>query len=519
MTIDLLEMCRGAIPSDSWTSVLQGAIDHVHEAGVGTVHIPAGRFVTGPIQLKSRVALDLHVGALLVASANPEEYHAQKKIAHYGLSWISAEGADAVEVSGSGCLDGNAFNILQKLQHMLIPPGWDDFAFRLHGLRFIDCTDVTVRGIRIVNTSFWAFHLCDCKNVWIQGVSINNPVEDFCDNDPPVCLDDHVYHIINADGIDVDSCQNVRISDCNIRTSDDAICIKVTKTSKKRLCRNIVVTNCVLGTDESALKLGSETHGRFEDIVFSNCTVNYAGAAVACWLADGGVIDRWIVSNISVNLQPKVGGNVVYIRVYPRNAETISAGRMRNVFIQGVRASAPSAIYVAGSEDAIESLEIKDVALDIHGDYWPKTYEGALSKPIVHRDPPYPMPMWDQKRAPFDIYCRNILELKLSNIRLNWMKPEDSNWGSAIRCSHIKRLVLDRIEARASLGSNQADIRLRNIQKAEVRNLTSLPGSSTVFDIDAVQQMVCLGNDFTASRLLGIDESLASPSCNALPKG
>ena len=79
----------------------------------------------------------------------------------------------------------------------------------------------------------------------------------------------------NRDGIDVEACSNVMISDCDIYTCDDAICIKNGEgVAAVPVSRNITVTNCVLCTTCNALKIDSGVgQVRFENITFSNCAL------------------------------------------------------------------------------------------------------------------------------------------------------------------------------------------------------------------------------------------------------
>ena len=75
---------------------------------------------------------------------------------------------------------------------------------------------------------------------------------------------------VNADGLDINSCQKVRIKNCTIETGDDAI---VLKTRYSDPCKNVIVSNCTLSSSSTALKIGTESRGDFEDIVFENCKV------------------------------------------------------------------------------------------------------------------------------------------------------------------------------------------------------------------------------------------------------
>ena len=83
---------------------------------------------------------------------------------------------------------------------------------------------------------------------------------------------------INTDGIDLDGCQNVLISKCNIETGDDAICLTSDNPlgGSPRLARNIVVTNCIPTTCCNGFKIGTGSVGECENITFSNSVI-YTG--------------------------------------------------------------------------------------------------------------------------------------------------------------------------------------------------------------------------------------------------
>ena len=137
------------------------------------------------------------------------------------------------------------------------------------------------------DSPMWVQHYLDCEGVSIRDVTVRS----------------RVNH--NNDGIDIDGCRRVRISDCDIWSGDDAIVLKSTFAGP---CRDVTVTNCVISSNCNALKLGTESNGGFENIVMSNCTIyDNRLAGIALEMVDGGTLDRVIVSNIVMN---KVGAPI-----------------------------------------------------------------------------------------------------------------------------------------------------------------------------------------------------------------
>ena len=105
------------------------------------------------------------------------------------------------------------------------------------------CRDVTVRGVTLLYSDSWTLHLRRCEHVRIDGITIR-------DN----------YKRLNTDGIDPNSCNDVKIANCHITTGDDAICLKSTEAYP---CDDIEVSNCVLESATAALKDRNRVEGGF----------------------------------------------------------------------------------------------------------------------------------------------------------------------------------------------------------------------------------------------------------------
>ena len=249
------------------TAAIQRAIDACAASGGGTVYFPPGRYVSGTLILRSHVTLHLEAGAVLLGSKSLADYPSTiPKLRSYAdiyteRSLLYAENLDNIAIHGRGTIDGQgaAFHGEYKVRPFLI--------------RMVDCRDISIRDIRLRDAAMWALHLLACDDVAIDGVSLRSRVNP------------------NNDGIDVDSCRRVRISNCEISTIDDNI---VFKSCTDRPCQEIAVVNCVLSTDCSALKLGTESNGGFEDIAISNCTIyDTRGTGIAVLLVDGGLLEAW----------------------------------------------------------------------------------------------------------------------------------------------------------------------------------------------------------------------------------
>ena len=198
----------------------------------------------------------------------------------------------------------------------------DDFAFyksRPYLIRMINCRNILLRDITIMNSPMWVQHYLLCEDVNIDGIKVNS----------------RVNH--NNDGIDIDGCQRVRISNCDIVSGDDAIVLKSTLDIP---CKNVTITNCVLSSDCNAFKLGTETNGGFQNIVFSNCTIyDTPLAGITLQMVDGGTLERVSVSNITMNNV----GTAIFIRLgnrarpYNDSLPKPGMGKLSHVIIDNIQ--------------------------------------------------------------------------------------------------------------------------------------------------------------------------------------
>jgi polygalacturonase len=265
---------------------IQAAIEACQAAGGGTVFIPAGVYVTGPLFLHSEITLYLDAGARLQASENLQDYPVvagrwegidQQTYAPL----IGGSQLHHVTISGRGTIDGQGemWWSLHKAKQLAYPRP------RLIGL--MDCSNVLIEGITAVNSPAWTINPVRCDNVTIDKVTIINPP-----NSP------------NTDGINPDSCRNVHISNCAISAGDDCITIKSGKETAGRdnllPCENITVTNCTMAHGHGGVVIGSEMSGSVRQVVISNCVFlgTDRGLRLKSRRGRGGIVEDIRVSNI-----------------------------------------------------------------------------------------------------------------------------------------------------------------------------------------------------------------------------
>ena len=148
------------------------------------------------------------------------------------------------------------------------------------------CQYVTIQGITVENSPNYSVSFWGCDYVNVTGVTVLNGY---------------------ADGIDPDASRYVRISNCYVESTDDAICPKASPSmGYARSTEHLTVTNCVLRTNSNNFKLGTESSGDFRNIAVSNLTMlprekgHPPRAGIALESVDGAQIEGVVISNISM---------------------------------------------------------------------------------------------------------------------------------------------------------------------------------------------------------------------------
>ena len=269
---------------------LQKAIDACAAAGGGQVVFSKGTYLTGSLELKSGVHLVLTAEAVLLGSSSLKDYPNRKLI--YALD------ATDIGIEGSGTIDGQGEAFWEKRDQTYSGPsyrGTAQFNYRKlprpSFIQFRCCRDVTLQDVRLRNSPAWTVHLQRCQNARIQNVTIRNAL-----------------HGPNTDGIDINSSIDVLVRDCDIITGDDGVVLKSTEPGHDHPSRNITVENCRIWSACNCLKIGTETHDRFENIQFRKCRL-YGGSAeplerplsgVAIESVDGAHLSAITVSDITM---------------------------------------------------------------------------------------------------------------------------------------------------------------------------------------------------------------------------
>lgn len=403
------------------TRAIQRAIDDAAQAG-GVVHVPAGKFLTGRVDLRSRVTLYLDEGCVLLGSTNLKDYEGGDGSSQRHL--IYAGNLEDVALAGPGTIDGQGAAFWEPSGKAPLPASqaWADVAS--HALKpkssgrpspmilFANCRGVRVDGVRLENSAGWTLHMLNCDSVRITGIAVRNPV-----NGP------------NTDGIDMTGCQDAVVSGCSVETGDDALCLKSEGSSgaEPRLVKNITVTNCTLCTCCNGFKLGTSSEGGFENVVFSNSVIQNGPvplgerviSGIALEVIDGGWIDGVQVSGIRMERTRTPIfirlGNRKRVRDYPQHG-------LRRVTIENIQASesvlASSITGIPG--DAVEEIALTGLRIENLLRAQPDSFGPA----VPEKETAYPEARMFGMLPASGLYVRHARNLRMKDIEFSTSSGE-----------------------------------------------------------------------------------------------
>jgi hypothetical protein len=299
---------------------IQKAIDEISASGGGRLVVPPGNFLTSTIWLKSDVDLHLTQGARLLGPTNRNDYPANGRPAIVmGLKQKN------ISISGKGIIDGQGqelmLDIFKKLRSgelkedtlwLVKRPG-----HRTMNIALDSCSNVNISGITLKNSTDWVQNYSECNNLTINGITVQSTA------------------YWNNDGLDITDCKNVKITNCFINASDDAICLKSETPGSG--CENIFIDSCTVRSSANGLKFGTSGYGGFKNVKVRNLTVfDTYRSAIAIESVDGGIVENIDIQNVVA----KNTGNAIFLRRGYRNTKG-AVGTLRGVYIANVKANIP----------------------------------------------------------------------------------------------------------------------------------------------------------------------------------
>jgi len=403
------------------------AIDAAAAAGGGTVFIPAGTYRSFSIRLKSNITQDFghtHWHNSLIWGENLENI----SILGPGLIWgkglvrggnqsRTKEQNDAIK---NIKIDKAAAPFGYPNPRDAVESGWGNKSISLKL-----CRNVIIRDISILHGGHFAILATGVDNLTIDNLKIDT----------------------NRDGIDIDACRHVRISNTSVNSPfDDGICLKSSHAlGFPRATENVTITNCaVSGYDEGTLldatykreynkyshnsptgriKFGTESNGGFKNITISNCTFDYS-RGLALETVDGGLLEDIAISNITMR---DVVNSPIFLRLGSRDRgpkETLTTGKLRRVIISNIvayNADPKYASIISGVPgDDIEDVRFNNIRIYYQGGG--TNEQAALSPPEKEDD--YPEPVMFGEMPSYGFYIRHVKGLTMTDVEVSYIKDD-----------------------------------------------------------------------------------------------
>ena len=339
------------------TAAIQAAIDAAHAAGGGTVRLTQGDYISGTLDLKSHVRLEVAKGARLLGSLDLNDY--PDRIArrptvmdsNMGMnqSLIFAEDCEDISICGEGTIDGRGANF-HGAETPHATPG------RPFVIRVIDCRRIHIDGITLLDSPCWMQNYLNCDDLLVENITVENQAN------------------FNNDGIDIDGCRRVIVRKCYISSGDDALCFKGAAQTPGE---QILVEQCTFYSSCNAIKFGTDSQSPFRDVLVRHCEIGGvsdamrhvkpvgADAGLSWEMVDGGIVENIQAHDIHIvrARSPLFLRLEDRARVRPEQPRP-PVGTMRRIVFDRITGedSGPRGSYFIGiPEKAIEDIALRHI--------------------------------------------------------------------------------------------------------------------------------------------------------------
>lgn len=446
---DFLITEYGAIADGQFNcaSAIQEAINAAHSCGGGRVIVPAGgTFLSGSFVMKANIELHLEKGSKLLASSNYEDYLPEHQIDVITKgavneqilprrAFISAFASDNLQITGEGEINGNADEfILERGRyiHSMRGPvgGKSQYLERPFTIFIIESKGVSLKDFTLRDPAFWALRTTGCNNLLIDGIHILTDLK-----------------VPNADGIDIDRCQNVQIMNCELITADDCISLKsCAGTSKYGLVENILISNTFMKSTSGAITLGTEACGDIKNVLVTNCVVKDSHRGFAVRPREGGTVSDVLFSNCVVSTRAFNEswwghGEAIHVtaaawdgpqELSPANPERLLEGKVDGVRFADIEVHTEAAILVwATHPELIKNVEFErvNISMDQTSKWPPRIDLRPNGETNFIREPHSAMTLI------------NAQSVSISDSQIIWDESTKSSYKSALEVKNIGTLV------------------------------------------------------------------------------
>jgi len=487
------------------TFAINKTIEAAAAAGGGTVYFPAGDYLSTSIRLKSNIALYLDQGATIIAAETnatakydppePNQWDSYQDFghSHWHNSLIWGENLENVSITGPGRIWGRGLVRLGSQSRTAeqnaalanlpgesragpfgfpskrdaVETGWGNKAISLKLSR-----NVIIRDITIFHGGHFAILATGVDNLTIDNVKIDT----------------------NRDGIDVDACKNVRISNTMVNSPlDDAICPKSSYAlGYARATENLTITNCqVSGYVEGTLldgtfkrepqrasgdfsspmgriKLGTESNGGFKNIAISNCVFDYS-RGIALESVDGALLEDVTITNITMR---EITNAPIFMRLGFRGRgpkETTTVGALRRVLISNIvvynAGGAMSSIIAGIPGHPIEDVTLSNIRIYSLGG----GTTAQAAREIPEKEDAYPEPTMFGDTPSYGFFIRHVKGLRVDRVSLSYQKDD-------LRPAFVLNDVTDADFSRLKVpNANSSAFALKTVQGFSLHDSYPLP--------------------------------------------
>ena len=431
------------------SKAINKAIDSAAAAGGGTVYLPAGNYLSGSIHLKSNISLYIDQGATIIASDDDVYDHAEQTVnttyqdyghSHFHNSLVWGEDVHDVSILGPGTIYGKGLLRDYKKGSPIA-----DKALTLY-----KCRNIIIRDVTFAHGGWFAILATGVDNLTIDNLKMDT----------------------NRDGMDIDCCRNVHVSNCSVNSPyDDGICLKSTfALGFARATENVTITNCqVSGYDEGSfldgtykrtsqpeyglhptgrIKFGTESNGGFKNVVISNCAFDYC-RGLALETVDGALLEDVSISNITMR---DITNSPIFLRLGARmrGPQGTPVGELRRVTISNVR------VYNADPEygcqiTGIPGHDIKEIDLNNIRIYY-KGGGKASDKPVPEQEKNYPEPGMFGPMPAYGFYIRHVSGIKLRDVEVSYL---DEDARPAFVLDDVKAADIHNIKGQTAKGVDE----------------------------------------------------------------
>jgi len=462
------------------SKAINNAINAAVKAGGGTVYFPAGTYLSFSIRLRSNISLYLDQGAVLLAAdkssagfagydaAEPNDWGDKYEYQDFGHShWhnslIWGENLHDISILGPGKIDGKG------LTRGFVPQtkgiGNKAIALKL-------CRNVILRDFSILLGGHFGILATGVDNMTVDNLKIDT----------------------NRDGIDIDACKNVHVSNCSVNSPfDDGICLKSSYSlGYPKATENVTITNCqVSGFDRGTfldgtyqrkewnkvpdkegptgrIKFGTESNGGFRNITITNCVFEYC-RGLALETVDGGLLEDVTISNITMR---DVVNSPIFLRLSSRmrGPKDTPVGKLRRILISNIlvyNADSHFASIISGIPgNDIEDVRLRDIRI-----FYRQIDSAAtkIQKVVPEHEKTYPEPQKMGVMPAYGFFIRHVKNIGMNNVEVSYMQSETR---PAIVMDDVKGAEFFNVKARKAAGA--ALIELHNVSDLSIGGSTQI---------------------------------------------